>query len=64
MKAAGRIFHPTEEDWEEGRLEYEGGAVGGPGIVDLTSFRAMRHLGIERAFTGMGRCLGLKCQSN
>jgi predicted nucleic acid-binding protein len=51
MKAAGRIFHPAEEDWEEARLEYERGAVGGPGVVDLISFRAMRHLGIDRAFT-------------
>jgi predicted nucleic acid-binding protein len=51
MKAAGRIFQPTEKDWEEAWLDYERGAVGGPGVVDLTSFRAMHHFGIERAFT-------------
>jgi uncharacterized protein len=51
MKAAGRIFHPTEKDLEEAWSEYERGSVGGPGVVDLTSFCAMRHLGINRAFT-------------
>jgi len=51
MKASERIFHPTEKDWEEAWSDYEREAVGGPGVVDLISFRAMRHLGIERAFT-------------
>lgn len=51
MKAAGRVFHPTEEDLEEAWSDYDHGVMGGPGVVDLTSFRAMRHLGIERAFT-------------
>lgn len=51
MKAAERVFRPTEEDLEEAWLDYERGAVGGPGVVDLVSFRAMRHLKIERAFT-------------
>jgi predicted nucleic acid-binding protein len=51
MREADRIFHPTEKDWEEAWLEYERGAVGGPGVVDLVSFHAMRHLGIERVFT-------------
>src|SRR5215468_4234175 len=46
MKAAGRIFQPAEEDWEEAWSDYDRGAVGGPGIVDLLSFRAMRHLSI------------------
>jgi predicted nucleic acid-binding protein len=51
MKAAGRIFYPTEKDSEDAWAEYERGAVGGPGVVDLISFRAMRHLGIDRSFT-------------
>jgi predicted nucleic acid-binding protein len=51
MKAVGRVFHPSENLWEEARSDYERGIVGGPGIVDLTSFQAMRHLGIDRAFT-------------
>lgn len=51
MKAAGRVFHPSEEDLEQAWSEYEHGAVGGPGVVDLISFRAMRHLKAERAFT-------------
>jgi len=51
MKAAGRVFLPAEEDWEAAWLAYDQGAVGGPGVVDLISFRAMRHLSIERAFT-------------
>jgi hypothetical protein len=51
MEAAGRLFHPTEEDWEEAWSDYEGGVVGAPGVVDLISFRAMLHLGTERAFT-------------
>jgi uncharacterized protein len=51
MKTAGRIFYPTEKDSEDAWSEYERGAVGGPGVVDQISFRAMRHLGIDRAFT-------------
>jgi predicted nucleic acid-binding protein len=51
MKEAGRVFHPSEEDWEEAWSDYDRGPVGGPGIVDLISFRAMRQLAIERAFT-------------
>jgi uncharacterized protein len=51
MRTAERVFRPTDEDWEEAWLEYERGPVGGPGVVDLISFRAMRQLGIERAFT-------------
>jgi uncharacterized protein len=51
MKAAERVFQPNAEDWEEAWAEYEHGMVGGPGVVDLISFRAMRQLGIERAFT-------------
>jgi uncharacterized protein len=51
LKGAGRIFHPTDEDLEEAWADYERGVVGGPGVVDLISFRAMRHLKIERAFT-------------
>lgn len=51
MKAAGRVFHPNEKDWEEAWSDYERGFVGGPGVVDLISFRAMRQLKIERAFT-------------
>lgn len=51
LQGAGRIFHPTDEDLEEVWADYERGAVGGPGVVDLISFRAMRHLKIERAFT-------------
>ena len=51
MKAAGRIFLPSEEDWEEAWSDYERESTGGPGVVDLISFRAMRHLSIERAFT-------------
>jgi predicted nucleic acid-binding protein len=51
MKAAGRVFHPTEEDWEAAWSDYKNGPEGGPGVVDLISFRAMRHLKLERAFT-------------
>ncbi len=51
MKAADLVFQPTEKDLEEAWADYERGPVGGPGVVDLVSFRAMRHLGIERAFT-------------
>lgn len=51
MKSTGRIFHPTEQQWEEAWSDYEHGVVGGPGVVDLISFQAMHHLGIERAFT-------------
>jgi predicted nucleic acid-binding protein len=51
MKAAERVFHPTEKDWEEAWSDYEHTHIGGPGVVDLTSFRAMRQLRIERAFT-------------
>jgi hypothetical protein len=47
MKAAERLFHPTEKDGKEAWADYESGAVGGPGVVDLISFRAMRQLGIE-----------------
>lgn len=51
MKAAERVFQPSPKDWEEAWAEYEHGTAGGPGVVDLISFRAMRQLGIERAFT-------------
>jgi uncharacterized protein len=51
MEAAKRVFHPTETDLEEAWLEYERSPVGGPGVVDLISFRAMHHLEIERALT-------------
>lgn len=51
MKAADRVFQPSEKDWEEAWSDYGGGTAGGPGVVDLISFRAMRQLGIERAFT-------------
>jgi predicted nucleic acid-binding protein len=51
MKAAGRVFHPSEEDWEEAWSAYGREPVGGPSFVDLISFHAMRHLSIERAFT-------------
>ena len=51
MKAAERIFLPSEEDWEEAWLAYEREPAGGPGVVDLISFRAMRHFSIKRAFT-------------
>ncbi len=51
MEADGRVFHPKESDWQDAWVEYERGAIGGPGVVDLISFKAMRHLSIERAFT-------------
>ena len=51
MKAAERVFHPDAKDWEDAWSDYERGIPGGPGVVDLISFRAMRQLGIERAFT-------------
>jgi len=51
MKADGRVFQPAAEDWEEAWLEYQRHPVGGPGIVDLLSFRAMHQLSIEQAFT-------------
>ena len=51
MKAAGRLFHPTDQDWEDAWVDYGRGTPGEAGIVDLISFRAMHHLGIERAFT-------------
>jgi uncharacterized protein len=51
MGAAGRIIQPTEEEWAEAWREYERMPIGGPGVVDLTSFYVMRRLGISRAFT-------------
>jgi predicted nucleic acid-binding protein len=51
MRAAERAIQPTEEDWREGWAAYERGPVGGPGVVDLISFRVMHRLGITRAFT-------------
>ncbi len=51
MKAAGRIFHPTEEDLDDAWSDYGRRSAGEPGVVDLISFRAMRHFAIERAFT-------------
>jgi predicted nucleic acid-binding protein len=51
MKAAGRLFHPTDQDWEEAWADYGRRVAGEPGLVDLISFRAMRHLEIEQAFT-------------
>lgn len=51
MKVAGRAIQPTEEDWQEAWAAYERGPVGGPGVVDLISFRVMHRLGITRAFT-------------
>lgn len=51
MEADGRVFHPQESDWESVWTEYQRGPIGGPGVVDLFSFRAMRQLSIERAFT-------------
>jgi uncharacterized protein len=51
MKAAERVFQPSAKDWEEAWSDYEQAAAGGPVVVDLISFRAMRELGIERAFT-------------
>ena len=51
LKAAGCVFHPTEQDWEEAWADYKKGPVGGPGVVDLISFRAMRSWRVGRAFT-------------
>jgi uncharacterized protein len=51
MSATGRVIAPTEEDCQEAWSAYEGGDIGGPGVVDLTSFQIMRRLGITRAFT-------------
>jgi uncharacterized protein len=51
MKEAGSVFQPTEEDFEAAWLSYERGAIGGRGVIDLISFRVMRQLGIELAFT-------------
>jgi predicted nucleic acid-binding protein len=51
MGSTGRVIQPTEEEWQESWSTYERGAVGGPGVVDLTSFRIMHRLGITRAFT-------------
>ena len=51
MHAAGRVFHHSEPDWEEAWAAYARRELGGPGVVDLISFRAMSELGIERAFT-------------
>ena len=51
MNAAGRVYRPSEEDWEGAWLDYGRGPLGGPGVVDLISFRAMRHRSMVRAFT-------------
>ena len=51
MQSSGRLFHPAGQDLDEAWSDYDRRGVGGPGVVDLISFRAMRHLGIERAFT-------------
>lgn len=51
MEATGRAIAPTDENWQEAWSAYERGAVGGPGVVDLTSFQIMLRLGITRAFT-------------
>jgi predicted nucleic acid-binding protein len=51
MEAAGRSIQPTEEERQEAWSAYEKGAIGGPGVVDLISFRIMHRLGITRAFT-------------
>jgi len=51
MNAAERAIQPTEEEWREAWPAYERGVIGGPGVVDLISFRIMQRLGITRAFT-------------
>jgi predicted nucleic acid-binding protein len=51
MGAAGRSIQPTEGEWQEAWSAYENGAVGGPGVVDLISFRIMDRLRVRRAFT-------------
>ena len=51
MGAAGCVIQPTEEDWQDAWSAYEQGPIGGPGVVDLFSFRVMHRLGITRAFT-------------
>jgi uncharacterized protein len=51
MRFDGRIFEPEQNDWEEAWADYEAAPVGGPGVVDLISFRAMRQLKIQKAFT-------------
>jgi predicted nucleic acid-binding protein len=51
MRSVGRVFDPDQKDWEEAWADYEREPVGDPGVVDLISFRAMRHLKIQRVFT-------------
>lgn len=51
MEATGRVIAPTDEDLQKAWSAYESGDMGGPGVVDLTSFQIMRRLGITRAFT-------------
>jgi predicted nucleic acid-binding protein len=45
------LIHATEDDWNRGWEEFDGGNPGDAGIVDLVSFAVMRRLGINRAFT-------------
>jgi len=51
MEAAERAIRPTEEELQGAWSDYERGPIGGPGVVDLTSFRIMQRLGIKRTFT-------------
>jgi uncharacterized protein len=51
MEVAERAIQPTAQEWQAAWSEYEHGPIGGPGVVDLTSFRIMHRLGITRAFT-------------
>ena len=49
--ARGRLFSPSDEDWEIAWASYDRGEFGNAGIVDQVSFVVMRRLGINQAFT-------------
>jgi predicted nucleic acid-binding protein len=48
---AGDLFEPTAAEIAKAWNDYELGAVGSAGVVDLVSFAVMRRLAITEAFT-------------
>ncbi|HRC85935.1 MAG TPA: nucleic acid-binding protein, partial [Thermoanaerobaculia bacterium] len=51
MTEAGRVVEPSREEIAQAWQAYERMPSGGPGVVDLLSFRAMERLRLRRAFT-------------
>lgn len=45
------LIVPTDQDWADAWIAYEGGHAGQEGIVDHVSFSVMRRLEIAQAFT-------------